>query len=326
VPLGLLELGLVTGIAVVAGIRAPLGAAVAFFAASWLLGQVLVHALFPWLRLSYAEDGGELGRTGASAGAAVAALFLVAAGVGFATRPPTVTLSAGVHRGPLVIDRGEILTGRPGAVVRGGIVIRADGVKLRNITVIGGENGIDVESARRVELDHVRVLGARLDGIHVRFSQVMIHDCSIALTGPYAQGIDISYSSLQGMSSVENCDVSGGSEGIVTHNSDVMVTGNRVQGTSLRGITISEMSMGEVRHNNVSGSRGVGVYCGDHSSARSSRTSSPGRRPTGRATGRVSGSRSRANYYALAHLDDNVLVGNPRPTAAFSNSRFEPSG
>ena len=298
----------------------------AFFAASWLLGQVLVHALFPWLRLSYAEDGGELGRTGASAGAAVAALFLVAAGVGFATRPPTVTLSAGVHRGPLVIDREEILTGRPGAVVRGGIVIRADGVKLRNITVIGGENGIDVESARRVELDHVRVLGARLDGIHVRFSQVMIHDCSIALTGPYAQGIDISYSSLQGMSAVENCDVSGGSEGIVTHNSDVTVTGNRVQGTSLRGITISEMSMGEVRHNNVSGSRGVGVYCGDHSECEIERNVVAG------TTSDRSGDRARvgiaieANYYALAHLDDNVLVGNPRSTAAFSNSRFEPSG
>jgi len=103
------------------------------------------------------------------------------------------------------------------------------------------------------------------------------------------------------------------------------VTGNRVQGTSLRGITISEMSMGEVRHNNVSGSRGVGVYCGDHSECEIEQNVVAG------TTSDRSGDRARvgiaieANYYALAHLDDNVLVGNPRPTAAFSNSRFEPS-
>src|SRR5207249_1563038 len=150
-----------------------------------------------------------------------------------------------VHQGPLVIDREEILVGKPGAVVRGGIVIRADGVQVKNLTVVGGENGIVVERARRVVLDHVHVFGARLDGIHVRFSQVAIRDCSVALTGPYTQGIDISYSALQGMSAVEGCDLSGGGEGIVTHASMVMVRGNRVHGTSLRGITMSEMSMGE---------------------------------------------------------------------------------
>ena len=84
--------------------------------------------------------------------------------------------------------------------------------------------------------------------------------------------------------------------------------------------------MGEVRHNNVSGSRGVGVFCGDHSECEIERNVVAG------TTSDRSGDRARvgiaieANYYALAHLDDNVLVGNPRPTAAFSNSRFEPSG
>ena len=119
VPLGLLELGLVTGIAVVAGIRAPLGAAVAFFAASWLLGQVLAHALFPWLRLSYAEDGGELGRTGASAGAAVAALFLVAAGRRL-RHPPADGAPLGRRPPGAARDRprgdpdGQARRGRPG--------------------------------------------------------------------------------------------------------------------------------------------------------------------------------------------------------------------
>ena len=61
-------------------------------------------------------------------------------------------------------------------------------------------------------------------------------------------------------------------------------------------------------------------------SARSSRTSSPARRSDRSGDRARVGIAIEANYYALAHLDDNVLVGNPRPTAAFSNSRFEPSG
>src|SRR5438876_6501653 len=113
-------------------------------------------------------------------------MFLAAGGVAYATRPPTVTLSAGVHQGPLVIDREEILVGKPGAVVRGGIVIRADGVKVKDVTVVGGENGIDVQRARRVVLDRVHVLNATMDGIHVRFSQVMIRDCSVAIAGPFS--------------------------------------------------------------------------------------------------------------------------------------------
>jgi parallel beta helix pectate lyase-like protein len=323
-PLGVLELGIVMALAQATNVRAPLAAAIAFFAASWVLAQLLGLALFPWLRLSYADDGGELGRPGASAAAAVAALFLAAGGVAFATRPPTVTLSAGVHRGPLVIDREEILVGKPGAIVRGGIVVRASGVHVKNVTVLGGENGITVESARRVVLDHVRIVGARLDGIHARFSEVHVRDCAISVAGPYAQGIDISYSNYDGMmSSVEGCEVSGGAEGIVTHSSMVMVSGNRVHGTSLRGITMSEMSMGEVSENDVIGSNGVGVYCGDHSECEISRNVVVGTRADRNGDRSRAGIGIVANFYAVARLKDNVLVGNPAPIASFSNSEFE---
>jgi Periplasmic copper-binding protein (NosD) len=322
-PLGALELGMVVVVARITHVQAPLAEAIVFFAGSWALAQILGHALYPWLRLSYADDGGELGRPGGSAAAVVASLFLAAGGVAYATRPPTVTLSAGVHQGPLVITREEILVGKPGAVVRGGIVIRADGVHVKNVTVIGGENGIDVESSRRVVLDGVRVLGSSMDGIHARFSAVMIRNCAITLAAPFAQGIDISYSMYDGMmSSVEGCDVSGGSEGIVTHSSMVMVMGNRVHGTSLRGITMSEMSMGDVSENNVSGANGVGVYCGDHSDCEITKNVVANTRSD------HSGDRARigigieANYYALARLEGNVLVGNPAPMAAFAGSRF----
>ena len=40
-----------------------------------------------------------------------------------------------------------MLVGEPGAVVRGGIVVRANEVTIRHVTVVGGENGIDVEHA-----------------------------------------------------------------------------------------------------------------------------------------------------------------------------------
>ena len=58
-------------------------------------------------------------------------------------------LAAGVHQGPLVITRREMLVGEPGAVVRGGIVVRANGVAIKNVTVVGGENGITVDGVSR---------------------------------------------------------------------------------------------------------------------------------------------------------------------------------
>jgi hypothetical protein len=168
----------------------------------------------------------------------------------------------------------------------------------------------------------VRIVGAGLDGIHVRFAQVMIKGCSIVSRGAYAQGIDISYSMTIGMSGVEGCDVSGGSEGIVTHDSMVMIGGNHVHGTALRGITMSEMSMGEIAENTVSASRGVGVYCGDHSECRIEKNIVAGIRSDGSTNLAQAGIGIELNLYAFAFLERNVLVGNSTPVAVFDNSRL----
>ena len=102
VPLGLLELAATMGLVRLFGLNVPLEPALWFFAGSWLLAQVLAHAGFPLLRLSYAEDGGELGRPGTAVLLVAPLAVLVVLGTAAATLAPTVTLEAGVHRGPLV--------------------------------------------------------------------------------------------------------------------------------------------------------------------------------------------------------------------------------
>lgn len=303
-PLGLLELAAVMGLAVALDVDAPLAAALGFYAGSWLLAQGIGHAALPVVRLGYAEDGGELGRLGAALAVATLALLSGAGGVAWATRPPTVELAVGVHQGPLVLDRRQTLTGEPGAVVRGGIVVTADGVTVRGLTVVGGEHAITVEGARDVLIEDVRVSGAMLDGIHVRRSQVTIRDCIVqSLRSPYAQGIDISFSADLDPSLVEGCEVFGGQEGIVSNSAHVAVSDNHVSGTTLRGITMTEMSMGSVDGNEVDGALGIGIFCGDYSECEITENTVLGTRPDP-----SSGDRTRMGYGIVAHYGAKATV------------------
>jgi parallel beta-helix repeat protein len=249
-----------------AGIGAPFGEAAALFAGGWLLAQLLGHVGFPLLRLTYAEDGGELGRAGPVTAVAVGVVLAGAAGTAYALRPPVVHLAAGVHEGPLVITHREVLVGEPGAVVRGGIVVKANGVTVKNVSVVGGENGITVDGVRDTVLDGVSVSGSRLDGIHVRLAGVVIKNCTVDMLGNrFGQGIDISYNMDMGMSMVEGCTVTGGMEGITTHSSMTQVMGNHVSRTTMRGISVTEMSMGMVTDNEVRDAHGIGIWCNDRS-------------------------------------------------------------
>ena len=50
------------------------------------------------------------------------------------------------------------------------------------------------------------ILGAYLDGINVRRSEVTIRDCSVSMVGnEFGQGIDISFTADLEPSMVENC-------------------------------------------------------------------------------------------------------------------------
>jgi nitrous oxidase accessory protein NosD len=322
-PLGALELGAVMGLVRAFDVRAPLWAAVGLYAGGWLAAQVAGHAALPLLRLSYGDDGGELGRAGPAVAVGVLIFFAAAGAAARATHPPTVHLAAGIHRGPIVITRSETLTGPRDAVVLGGIVVRAGQVHIHGLTVVGGDYGIEIDGVRDVVVRGTVVRGARLDGIHARRSTVTLRDCRVDSSGnPWAQGIDISYAFDMSPSLVKGCAVTGGQEGIVTHFTNAMLVDNRVSGTRLRGITMTEMSMGMVERNRVDGALGVGIFCGDHSTCMIERN-----RVAGTQSDVASGDRSRAgfglvvDYGAEAELGPNRLGGSG--IGVFADGRVE---
>ena len=321
VPLGLLELGLTMSAAQLLDLGAPFEPAVLFFAGSWLLAQLLAHAVLPMLHLTWPEDGGELGRAGPRLSAVAPVALLAVLGIAWAVEPPTVRLEAGVHQGPLVLDHAQTLVGEEGVIVQGGILVTADDVTVRDLTVRGGEYGIEVRDAESVELDGVVVESAALDGINARQSELEIRDCEIrSLPGTTTQGIDISFASQLPASLVEDCLVVGGSEGIVSHMANVMVRDNRVRSTELRGIAVTEMSMGDVEDNLVEDALGVGIFCGDYSHC-----SIEDNRVTGMRTD-PSGNPTRAGLGLVAHYGAVATVGGntlERPPASFIGARIE---
>jgi hypothetical protein len=321
--LGLVELAVVIVLARAFSIDAPLGPALAFYAGSWVLAQVLAHAGLPLLRLSYADDGGELGLLGAGLAIVTLAVFGTAGGYAWSQLPPTVHLSAGVHQGPIVITKRQHLVGERGAVVRGGIVVRADDVVVRNVATLGGEYGVEVDGAEGVVLDDVRVVGASLDGIHVRRSRVTIRDCRIDSPSGWTQGIDISFSADKGMSMIEGCTVVGGMQGIVVDSAGADIHGNRVNTTSYQAITMTEMSMGMIAKNEVAGAVGAGIACVDQSMCMIEGNHVSGTRPDRTTPGleRQGGYGIVSDYKAEAELSDNELVGNAGRVGVFAGAQ-----
>ena len=321
VPFGLVELGALIGLMHVAGIMAPLGQAIALFAGGWVVAQLLGHAAFPLLRLGYAEDGGELGRVGLVAALGVGLALAGAGATAYAQLPPVVHLAAGVHQGPLVISRREVLVGEPGAVVKGGIIVAANHVTIKNLSVVGGDNGITVDSHRGTKIENVSISGAKLDGIHVRFADVMIHNCQIDMLGNrLGQGIDISYT-MGYMTMVDGCNVVGGSIGITTHVSMTEIANNHVSRTTNTAISMTEMSMGMVERNTVRGALGVGIYCNDRSMCEIEHNTVVDTKPDN-----ANGDESRrgfgllASFQSEADLRGNQLKDNPVPMGTVTES------
>ena len=321
-PLGLLELTATIALVRVFDVAAPLEPALWFFFGSWVLAQVLAHAGWPLARLTYAEDGGELGRGGRGLFVLAPAALVVVLGTAVATQPPTVRLSAGVHQGPIVIRTSQVLQGEKGAIVRGGIVIRASDVTIRDVAVVGGEYGFDVEHADNVRLERVSISDAKLDGIHARRSSVTVRDCRIDSVGNrWAQGIDISFSFDKHPSRVTACTVVGGMEGIVTHFTMARIDGNHVSRTALRAISMTEMSMGEISDNEVWDALGIGIFCNGMSMCDVDGNVVVATRPDRAAgdTARI-GYGVLSSYHAEVELGDNELRANPVPVGTVADA------
>jgi Right handed beta helix region len=324
-PIGLLELSLTMLAADALDLNAPLRPALALFAASWLALQLLAHAGLPLVRLSWPEDGGELGPPGLALSASAPLALLAVLGTAWAVEPPTVRLPAGVHQGPLVLDHAQTLVGEEGTIVRGGIVITADDVTVRDLVVQGGTHGIEVDGADSVELERVVVEGVELDGINVRRGQVEIRDCVVrSLPSTYVQGIDISFGFDLEPSLVERCTVTGGLEGIVTHFARVHVRDNHVSKTELRAITMTEMSMGKIEDNEVDGAVGVGIFCGDYSQCAIEDNAVANVTPDLTSNDPLrDGVAIQSHFGADAELRDNEVTSSPGGVAAFADATIE---
>jgi hypothetical protein len=325
VPLGAAELGALLAIVYGFDLHAPLLPALALFGAGWLASFALAQAGFPLLRLGYAEDGGELGHAGPVAAGAVLLALVACAATWYVRLPPVVTLSAGVHKGPLVIRRREILQGEPGAVVRGGIVVAHNDVQIRNLTVLGGTNGITVDGVHGTVLDNVTVQDAKLDGIHVRAAGIVVRDCTVDMLGnPYGQGIDISFNMGMGMSMVEGCTILGGTQGITTHSSMTDIVGNTISRTGQQAIDVDEMSMGTASRNVIRDALGVGLYCNDRSMCMFAHNTVVGTRPD-----TTSGLRTQQGFGVLSSFQSavdlwqNRLVANPVAAGQVLNSTLK---
>lgn len=322
VPLGLLELALVYGIARELGVAAPLRGALLLYGLGWVSAQVCGHAVYPRLHLEYGESGGELGRAGALTGLAVAVTVVGGLGGAYAVQPPTVHLH-GTVQGPLVVRHAQTIVG---GVVRGGIVIRADHVTLRNVTVLGGEYGIDVEHAQHVLLDHVRVMGFDLDGVRAMDAGVMVDHCSVtAPAGPLATGVLVSYSMGRPMSMVSRCTIVGVREGIATHSSMVDVMDNHVIGTKVRGISLTEMSMDMASGNQVESANGIAIACMDRSMCEIEHNTIVGAKVDGEGDPSRHGVAIESYFYAEAEVKHNTVIASPGGVRAFVGSTINGS-
>ena len=183
-----------------------------------------------------------------------------------------LVVTSGTYDGPVTVDRPLELTGEPGARIvapegtDAALSIAASGVVVDGISTSGGDTGIRVREVERVQLEDVSVTRAEFHGIEVIDAHAVISHANVSGLGhELAQGIEIRNADGRPDTVVQDSTVSGGMEGIVSHVSEVIVRRNDVRETTLRAITITEMSDGIVSDNAIHDVAGAGLYCGDMS-------------------------------------------------------------
>jgi parallel beta-helix repeat protein len=95
---------------------------------------------------------------------------------------------------------------------------------------------------------------------------------------------------------------------------------NHVSDTTLRGITMGEMSMGEISHNTVAGALGVGIYCVDSSECEIVHNTVLGTRIDPSGDVMRAGVAIESVYNAQATVHDNVVSASPGGIKAFGGT------
>jgi nitrous oxidase accessory protein len=149
-------------------------------------------------------------------GAAARALAAAAPG-------DTLVLGAGVHRGPLVVDRRVVLRGEPGAVLEGGgrgtvLTVRAGGSAILDLEVRGsGRRVLTADAGVRV-----------VEASEVRLERLRLRDVLYGIYGERAPRLAVAACSLQGR--VAPLDEAGEGNGIhLWFSDDARLAGNRVE-------------------------------------------------------------------------------------------------
>jgi nitrous oxidase accessory protein NosD len=226
-----------------------------------------------------------------------------------------VELAPGRHPGPVVVRKELTLRGAPGALVvaprhaRAAVGIASDDVTLGPLGIRGGSSGLIVRDANDVRVDGVTVRDSVLHGVEIVDASAHLFDVEVAaLSHPMAQGIEVRNSDGRPDTLIEHSSVSGGQEGIVSHVSEVVVVDNVISGTTMRGITITEMSDGVVARNQLTGLRGAALYCGDMSRCEFSENVAPtvARGDLGRST---EGWGLVVTYHAVASTEEDQVLG-----------------
>lgn len=240
----------------------------------------------------------------------------------------TIRVAAGDYAESLVISRPVALIGPDYGVATllgdprfPTVHIRdTHNVKLKGLTIIGGESGVLVERSQEVVIIENVIEDNRRFGIRVRNASAIIIDNKVVGTlPPYGKGVHITNTmewpgSLVQGNRVEN----NAQEGILTNMSHVIIRDNIVRNNGLRGVAVTEMSMAAVEDNVLLNNVDVGLYVVDMSMAEVKGNQIGGTRPgeLGRAHA------VRVEYYSDVWLLENLLDEDSGGVVAWYNSQI----
>jgi hypothetical protein len=99
-----------------------------------------------------------------------------------------------------------------------------------------------------------------------------------------------------------------------------MARDNLVRETTLRGITVSEMSMASVEENTVEDALGIGIFCSDYSMCDINENSVTGIRADRDSSDSMrEGYGIVSHYWAHAEVEDNAVSRSPHVLGEFSD-------